>query len=222
MTIIIFWWLQGHGCLFILTLQPITTSDLWKCLNEQTQREEKRWKAKLHWRSLFRTSNREHFSQQSAGLQGDRAVISWQRGAGHVGTTRLTSKAPDLENADCTHTLHVSVSDSSVVFSVALRTHFSYLRSARLSLAHIYSIVKLQGQVLYCRNPRTHLERDRKFWKWKKALSKFESEMSFEVMEIFKERKNFFSFGFFFHVPLTFTLLWFPVFGHFFLHKCFL
>lgn len=71
--------------------------------------EEKRWKAKLHWRSLFRTSNRECFSQQSAGLQGDRVVISWQRGAGHVGTTQLTSKTPDLKNADCTHTLSVSV-----------------------------------------------------------------------------------------------------------------
>lgn len=171
-TTIISWWLQGHVCLLLqlficLALQPITTSDLWKCLNEQTQREEKRWKAKLHWRSLFRTSNREHFSQQSAGLQGDRVVISWQRGAGHVGTTRLTSKAPDLENADCTHTLHVSVSDSSV-FSVAVGTHFSYLHSARLSLARVHSIVKLQGQVLSCRNPQTHLERDRKFWKWKR------------------------------------------------------
>lgn len=172
-TIIIIWWLQGQVCLFIWPLQPITTSDLWKCLNEQTQREEKRWKAKLHWRSFFRTSNREHFSQQSAGLQGDRVVISWQRGAGHVGTTRLTSKAPDLEKADCTHTLHVSVSDSLVFFSVALTTHFSYLRSARLSLAHISSIVKLQGQVPYCHNPQTHLERDRKFWKWKKALCRF-------------------------------------------------
>lgn len=127
--------------------------------------EEKRWKAKLHWRSLFRTSNRECFSQQSAGLQGDGVVISWQRGAGHVGTTQLTSKTPDLENADCTHTLSVSVWDRSLFFSVSLGTHFSYLPSPLL-LAHIYSIVKLQVWGLDFGNLQTHFERNRKFWKW--------------------------------------------------------
>lgn len=70
------------------------------------KREGKRWKAKLHWRSLFRTSNRECFSQQSAGLQGDGVVISWQRGAGHVGTSRPTSKTHQTSNTDFTHTLY--------------------------------------------------------------------------------------------------------------------
>lgn len=175
-TVIIFWWLQGRVCLFVWTLQPITTSDLWKCLNEQTQREEKRWKAKLHWRSLFRTSNREHFSQQSAGLQGDRVVISWQRGAGHVGTTQLTSKAPDLEDADCTHTLSTSWSQTapSVFFSVALRTHFSYLLSApSLSSSHLqYS--QITGSGTLSSQPTDTFRKRQKVLKVKKGFS-FES-----------------------------------------------
>lgn len=121
------------------------TSDLWKCwklcqsLDEsQKKREGKRWKAKLHWRSLFRTSNRQCFSQQSAGLQGDRVVISWQRGAGHVGTTRPTSKTPDLENTDSTHTLSVSVCDISLFLSASFCADFTHLSSPLLSLAHTY------------------------------------------------------------------------------------
>lgn len=90
------------------------TSDLWKCwylLKSgwiTDKRDEKRWKAKLHWRSLFRTSNRVFFSRQSAGLRGDVVVISWQRGAGHVGTTRPTSKTPELKNTDYTDALFLS------------------------------------------------------------------------------------------------------------------
>lgn len=114
------------SCLLYETVQYY----FWLVKNESgwvtDKREGKRWKAKLHWRSLFRTSNRECFSQQSAGLQGDGVVISWQRGAGHVGTTRSTSKTPDLKNSDCTHTLSVTVCDISIFLSMSFCSHFFY------------------------------------------------------------------------------------------------
>lgn len=153
--------------LFVFTSQDNITSDLWKCrqlcqsLDEsQTKEKGKRWKAKLHWRSLFRTSNRERFSQQSAGLQGDGVVISWQRGAGHVGTTRSTSKTPDVENADCTHTLSVSVCDISLHLCLFLEQ----------SLADIYGRVKLQDIAL---DVHSHLDRNEKFWKVNWVLGKW-------------------------------------------------
>lgn len=49
------------------------------------------------------------FPQQSVGLRGDRVVISWQWGAGHVGTPQLTSKT-DWLYADCTLSVFVSLS----------------------------------------------------------------------------------------------------------------
>lgn len=103
-----------HNYLFSMKQYNITF-DLWKCwylLKSgwiTDKRDEKRWKAKLHWRSLFRTSNRVFFSRQSAGLRGDVVVISWQRGAGHVGTTRPTSKTPELKNTDYTDALFLSL-----------------------------------------------------------------------------------------------------------------
>lgn len=114
------------------------------------KREAMRWKAQLHRRSLFRTSNRERFSQQSAGLQGDGVVISWQWGAGHVGTTRLTSKTADL--ADCTHTLFVSMWNSKIEDRVG----FDF------------------------GNLQMHSERNWEFWNWRRFQMRFEGEMSFE------------------------------------------
>lgn len=128
------------------------------------KREEKRWKAKLHWRSLFRTSNRECFSQQSAGLQGDGAVISWQRGAGHVGTTRLTSKTADLKNTDCTHTLSVCVCDISLFLSLVrplskFVSFCSYIYVAVFlhSFSKIRNILKLKS-----------VRKWNRLWKWEK------------------------------------------------------
>lgn len=88
--------------------------DLWNFLNKQTK--EKRKDERLN---CIGDPSLEHqtelFSQQSVGLRGDRVVISWQRGAGHVGTTRLTSKT-DWLYADCTRTLFVCLSDVPLFF----------------------------------------------------------------------------------------------------------
>lgn len=53
---------------------------------------QKRRDERVNWRFFFRTSNGQRCSQQPVGLRRDGAVISWQRGAGRVGTARLTSK----------------------------------------------------------------------------------------------------------------------------------
>lgn len=165
-------------------MQHNIASDLSGWITDK--RKEKRWKAKLHWRSFFTTSNRQCFSQQSAGLQGDGVVISWQRGAGHVGTTRLTSKTPDLKNADCTLTLSVCVCDSSLFVSVSLSTHSSYLPSPLFfSLAHIHGMGRFD-LVLDFGNLQACFERNRKFWKWKRFEISFESEMSSSIEYVLK------------------------------------
>lgn len=118
-------------------------SDLWKCwylLKSgwiTDKRDEKRWKAKLHWRSLFRTSNRVFFSRQSAGLRGDVVVISWQRGAGHVGTTRPTSKTPELRNTDYTDALFLSLFVTSFY---SYLSHFSLFLISLLPPSFSFSI----------------------------------------------------------------------------------
>lgn len=57
------------------------------------------------WRSVFRTSNGQRFSQQPVGLRRDGAVISWQRGAGHVGTARADIKAGPTSRKLTAHTV---------------------------------------------------------------------------------------------------------------------
>lgn len=69
-----------------------STESLLTCENVWMNHRQKRRDERLHRRSFFRTSNAQRFSQQPVGLRRDGAVISWQRGAGHVGTARLTSK----------------------------------------------------------------------------------------------------------------------------------
>lgn len=103
---------------------------------------QRRWeemKAELHWRSLFRTSNRQRFSQQSAGLQGDGVVISWQRGAGHVGTTQADIKdARPWEYWLYTHAFWSCLWHLFLV-SASFSNCSSRLFSAVCRLAHTYS-----------------------------------------------------------------------------------
>lgn len=68
------------------------TDSLLTCENVWMNHRQKRRDERLNWRFFFRTSNGQRCSQQPVGLRRDGAVISWQRGAGRVGTARLTSK----------------------------------------------------------------------------------------------------------------------------------
>lgn len=95
--------------------------------------EEKRWKAKIALEIFLLEHQTKGFSWQSAGLRGDGVVISWQWGAGHVGTTWPTSKTPDLERTD-THTLSVSVCDISLLLSISFSSYFSSTKSSHASL----------------------------------------------------------------------------------------
>lgn len=139
------------------------------------KREGKRWKAKLHWRSLFRTSKRECFSQQSVGLRGDGVVISWQRGAGHVGTTRPTSKTADL-GSTTVHAFPLSLSQSAASLSSYLSLSvpsISLLCSATRSLSVNVSPISLSlafvlqsGSVLKMgKKKKKVLKLKRKVWK---------------------------------------------------------
>lgn len=133
------------------------------------KREGKRWKAKLHWRSLFRTSNRQCFSQQSAGLQGDGVVISWQRGAGHVGTTQADIKdTRPWEYWLYTHSFSLCLWHLFLLICLSLSTHFSHLSAPLRSLAHTHS--QMKGFGTCCRESAVTVWKKRfeseKDWKW--------------------------------------------------------
>lgn len=89
-----------------------------------------------------------------------------------MGTTRSTSKTPDLENADCTHTPSVSISDISLFFSVSLHPHYSHPLSLLLTPLHSQCKVKVQDSVFDLRNIQSH---------FKEKNDTFESEKGFEV-----------------------------------------
>lgn len=181
------------------------TSDLWKCwylLKSgwiTDKRDEKRWKAKLHWRSLFRTSNRVFFSRQSAGLRGDVVVISWQRGAGHVGTTRPTSKTPELKNTDYTDALFLSLFVTSFY---SYLSHFSLFLISLLPPSVSFSI-------------GWHFQLNCKIWhfcetltaasisKWRCGMeNKTESEINWNGFQC----SETIGMGFFFQVKVSFAI----------------
>lgn len=80
----------------------LTCENVWMNHRQKSGDEGRRW------RSVFRTSNGQCFSQQPVGLHRDGAVISWQRGAGHVGTARPTSKLGPTSRNLTAHTLSAS------------------------------------------------------------------------------------------------------------------
>lgn len=90
------------------------TESLLTCENVWMNHRQKSGDEGRCWRSVFRTSNGQCFSQQPVGLRRDGAVISWQRGAGHVGTARPTSKPGPTSRNLTEHTLFLPPGETSL------------------------------------------------------------------------------------------------------------
>jgi len=103
------------------------------CISDK--REAKRWKAKLHRRSFFRTSNRMFLAAVSRAPGGRSCNFLAERGwtCGHY-----SADIKDARPREHWHTLFRSLSVTSLLLSVSFCPHFSGIHSPHLSLAGLY------------------------------------------------------------------------------------
>lgn len=136
------------------------TSDLWKCwylLKSgwiTDKRDEKRWKAKLHWRSLFRTSNRVFFFPPVSRAPGGRSCnFLAKRGwtCGHYSADIKDTRAQEHWLYRCT--LSVSFCDIFLLVSVSFFPLSYIVVTPLLFFFNLLTFpVKLQDLALLCQH----------------------------------------------------------------------